>query len=39
LNDSVDIGTMSCEFGTEGLKAHKEGFEIGKHGMKDLSTG
>ena len=33
------MGTMSCEFGTEGLKVLREDFEIGKLGMKNISSG
>lgn len=30
---------MSCEFGSQAFKVSKEDFEIGKVGMKNISTG
>ena len=34
-----EIGAMSCELGSHGLRVAKEKFEIGTSGMKDLETG
>ena len=30
---------MSCELDSEGLKVMREGYEIGKEGMRNISTG
>lgn len=30
---------MSCELGSQGIKVHKEGYEIGAYGMKDMRSG
>lgn len=30
---------MSCELNSEGLKVMREDYEIGKEGMRNLSTG
>jgi hypothetical protein len=36
---SIDNGTMSCELGSNGIRVHREGYEIGTSGMKDLNSG
>lgn len=36
---SLEAGTMSCELGSQGIKVHKEGYEIGAYGMKDIHSG
>lgn len=36
---SLEAGTMSCELGSQGIKVHKEGYEIGAFGMKDIHSG
>ena len=37
--DNSNFNTMSCEFGTEGLKIIKENIQVSKHGLKNLTTG
>ena len=43
LNDSMqslgEMSAMSVELGSQGLKVNKEGYEIGRAGMKEISTG
>ena len=36
---SMEAGTMSCELGSQGIKVHREGYEIGQFGMKDMHSG
>eukprot|EP00347_Sterkiella_histriomuscorum_P002098 403369481 len=39
LDQSIDHNSMSCELNSEGLKVMREDYEIGKEGMRNLSTG
>ncbi len=34
-----EIGVLSCEFGSQAFKVAQEDYEIGKAGMKNLTTG
>jgi serine/threonine protein kinase len=38
-NSQLEMGAMSYEFGSQAFKVAKEDFEIGKGGMKNLTTG
>ncbi|CDW78251.1 mitogen-activated protein kinase kinase 6-like [Stylonychia lemnae] len=39
LDQSVELGSMSCELDSEGLKVMREDYEIGREGMRNISTG
>ena len=39
LDQSIELGSMSCELDSEGLKVMREDYEIGREGMRNLSTG